>query len=274
MKSHLLLLNGPEKRDFIVEKCLKVCVPHFDAVAIVQSGKIPNHTNPIIERFTIHSTDDFIPFIEAYNILASTVAIGDRFLVLDSDEIPTKKLIEFVTSGDWAEANMLAVSYFHHHTSNDGDVYHITDSKDEFAPYRGFIKEDGLYAKTYEGGHQMFFNKEQRPIRAIGHINHMKHDFALLTSFLAYTLSIPKSQPISIDDIAMIEEIRNKFGITPSFVYKNFSNKMLMKELSLKLSGLHNKQVGEAFDFIITTNRDLAELYRYNECLGKCCKYE
>jgi hypothetical protein len=102
----------------------------------------------------------------------------------------------------------------------------------------------------------------------------------MLISTIAHTLAFPKSYGVT-EGLAFdtITKIRSKYGTELSFVYKNFTNKALFKEIKELLNPLTestNKiiiDIFRAIDFIIVNDKDLLELNRYESCKLECCNY-
>jgi hypothetical protein len=277
--THLLIMNGPEGRDFMVEKAIKVSTPYVDSIAILQNGYIEGHSNPNIDRYVRHKTK-FIGFEDAYNMLLSWIPKNEHFLILDSDEVPAGDLLRFCYSGEYGDFNIFGLQTYHHSVTNDGKIYSIINSGEGYCPTRFFKHVDTMRAKTFFGTHQSFVCDEVRHCPTSNHFNHVKHDFACWLSSFAHGIALPRAYSVTEDMVPAIEEIRDRFEITPAFIYQNFNNKNLIREVQEAFSDIKDSQLRavtdslKAMEFALSTDKELQELYKYERCIESCCENE
>lgn len=281
MRTHLLIMNGPEMRDAIIEMAIRVSEPVFDSIKIIQNGFVEGHHNPIIEKYVDWSFPNFIGYIAAYEILLLGIEEGDHFLILDSDEVPSPELLAFIKARNFdPNYNTWGMQFMHHQHYNDGIQDYITDSRETFCPARFFRYERGLQAKTWLGAHQAYQHKENKYVGTNLHINHIKHDFSILLSAFAHGVNSPESVGISKGlELETILEVKNRYNISPSFIYKKFEDKELFRSIKRDLSAIDKSsetsyiQIQQAVDFVLNTHKSLLELNRFMKCPQECCKY-
>lgn len=272
MRTHLLIMNGPERRDRILEKTIQVSEPIFDVINIVQNGYVEGHVNPIIDKYITHRFKKFIGYVAAYEILIEDMDDGDYFLILDSDEIPSTELLDFIKKREFGIYDTFHIQFMHHQFHNDGTLAYIVDSGTSFAPHRFFMYRPTLQAKTHDGAHQMYHHANPIATMTNLHINHIKHDFALLLSHFAHGVNSPESVEIrSGMEYDLLTKTRDEYKITPDVVYKKFNDKIFFRVLLsvlMPLSESSNKSCGdiiEAINFVLSTRRQLEDLYSFDE---------
>jgi len=282
MKTYLLILNGPEKRDFTVERAINVSIPAFDEIRVLQNGYLENHSNPLIEKYTTHSFSDSIDMVKAHELLVEDLQDGDYFLALDSDECPDPELLNFIKRKEFdPRYTHYGIQYKHHQIDNNGLFTYVVDSKEAFRAVRFHRYEDSMVVKTYFGSHTTYSHDDSsKYLPSNLHINHFKHDFAMLLSTIAHVITYPESNGITGGlEHDTIVKIRSKYDAKLSFIYKNFTNKSLFKEIRELLQPVSNSEVKvvidifRAIDFILANDKDLLELNRYQSCELECCTY-
>lgn len=280
MKTHLLIMNGPERRDFIIEKTLDRAEPVFSSISIYQNGWVKDQ-NPRIAKYIVNDDWGFISFADAYMAMLELVPIGDCFLVLDSDEIPDNKLMDFIKIGEYDDSyNMWGIQYMHHSIGLDYIVHTVLDSRESFCIPRLQRNDGTISVETYFGTHQAFVHTTNRVLHTDMHIIHIKHDFAVKLSSFAHAMALPESYGITGYAAEIVKYIKQKFGLNPPFIYNNFNNKSLLREVRKELRLFDYTTLSGAIDsinaleFALSTDKQLIDLYRYEECKRGCCDYD
>lgn len=300
---HLLITNGPQHRDFILERTIQICKPYFTSIRILQNGGYSG--NQLIRQHTIYQTQEFIDFISCQNILKDGIPEGDWIFALDSDERPQQGLLDSLKNcrksffeNREEEYNTVAFSFRHHSISNEGEVIAVSGEMYEFMPARLFRVEPGLTSTVGNSTHFGYLQKETKLHRSQNFINHYKHYFSILLSSLSFGLSFPDSIGIQPDmwEYEVISEIRNDFEkngqfssayecpfeirLTPATIYQQYNIKWFWKAIYptvLKLKESKNggcQDIIMAVQFLINNDQSLFMLNHHNICGRPCCEYK
>ncbi len=293
---HLLITNGPQHRDFILERTLQLCEPYFDSIRIIQNGGFSNSL--LIKKYTILKSEEFLKFEDCLDILKDGIPEGDWVFVLDSDETPQQELLDWIKDSEnrgVGNANMICFPFRHHSISNDGEIYNLIGGEVEgFKCFRMFRVEEGLYSSVYLSIHFGLKQKNERQYVCEHRINHYKHDFSLILSSLAFGLAHPDSIGVTEDmwEFSILQSIRGLFQksgqfhtnesvlVTPTNIYLySFYHSFWgeVKYLSDKLVKSENsscQNIAKAVDFLIENKKGYKELYSHKVCGKPCCEYK
>lgn len=279
MKTHLLMVNGPEQRDFIIEQTIDRCTPYFDCIKIVQNGLSNIEPSDKIKSYIISSSKTFKPFYHACQTLLDSVCIGDWFLYIDSDECPNLELLIHIHNKQFADCNTYQVPFYHHCISN-GEVTSVIDGS-YFTPARFFKKEKSTVPSVYMDLHFGFISDNMNVFKNDSYrINHYKDYLATGLSTVSHYLSFPESIGVQkdIDEVKKIVSRFDSYNMTT--IYETFEDKKLWGSILDAAEHLRNepdlsflKNLHTYLTLIASSDKKLAEIYRYNKCIQPCCDY-
>jgi len=281
---HLLITNGPQHRDFILDKTIEICRPFFDSIRIYQNGGYSN--SEIINGVTIGGSPTFKDFIYCQNFLKEGIPDGDWIFALDSDERPSMDLLLSLEGYMSTDTNTVSVPFKHHSFDNNGAIISTYGEVDTFRPSRMFKILPGLQSMVAGSAHFGYQQVQTNELQSPHFINHYKHEFATYLSTLSFGVSLPDSIGVtpSMPEFAVIERFKDTFEscfqekCTPSSVYEKFNNKTFWKSL-YSLAGDFKLyptcvNIALAIEFIAKNTKPLVELYQHDPCSRTCCNYE
>ena len=291
---HLLIMNGPEQRNFILERTIQICKPYFDSIRILQNGGSSN--SGIVNEYTIRWSNEFVGYTEGLDILKEGIPNGDWIFLLDSDERPQQSLLNFirdVNSGQFlTHANTISFPFRHHSITDEGKIYGICGHETGFVCNRMFKIEDGLKSGVHASAHFGFIQDNPLVFQTTHFINHFKHDFAYKFSSLSYGLAYPDSISITPEmwEYEVLTSVRqllaksvdeiniSKCEITPStpYLYYFLSSWSEIDKVATVLNKSESgacRDIAQIVEFLSKNKKSLDELYRHQKCSQSCCEY-
>jgi hypothetical protein len=99
MKLHLIILAGSDNRRQYIVDTIRVCEPHFDFVKLFDTGATDNTITAILDAPSEKRLYQFVApgpnmWHRAYQAAFDSVPVGDWFLFLDSDERPSRPMLD------------------------------------------------------------------------------------------------------------------------------------------------------------------------------------
>lgn len=282
---YLCIINGPEQRDNIIERTIRLSEPYFDRIMIFQNG-ISKEPSKLIDKYTVFESQDFIPLKDILIRMVHKVEQEAWILHSDSDEVCTKSTFQWIKNErNKLEDNNLSYVYFNAHRIVD-NKYQWRQVDGNFHYVRMYKNTDGIYPAVAQKVHfacsninpKIYHSKDIR-------VNHIKHDFAVKLSTLAFMIYAIDKQDVGFDNITdeeiiTLNNIKSYFGTeyTPAKTYQQFNNKNLWKEIikisnNLKTSNVaYVREMYDAMEFIINCDKQLVDLYTVPECEMSCCR--
>jgi hypothetical protein len=212
---HLLITNGPQHRDFILDRTIEICENYFDSIRIFQNGGNPNSEK--VDECVISRTKDFTDFITCQDILKDGIPEGDWIFALDSDERPTQEILSSLDELQKSDYNTISFPFKHHSITNEGKMFSVCGNVNGFRSARMFKVIPGLHSTVAWSAHFGYAQAtsnllQDNLLQHDGFINHFKHHFATLLSTLSFGLSLPDSigvtpemEEYSIDKIYAVQ---------------------------------------------------------------------
>jgi hypothetical protein len=98
-KIHLFILNGPCRREYLIDETLKSHIPYFDSVTILNKSfwsyeyfNQPKYKDKGVKSINVGYGDYSLPYVK----VSQMVPIGDWFCYLDSDERYNQTFLDFI----------------------------------------------------------------------------------------------------------------------------------------------------------------------------------
>lgn len=284
MTVHIIMVNGPEQRNSMVERTIDICRPYVDDIHILQNGTSGKSSDKILQ-YTKYTSDEFIPFIDIFNVALEYIPENDWFLRLDSDECPNLQLLQFLKyeMNKLEIYNMMQILFKGHNISNDKYTY----NQGYFETCRLFkkiptIRTESAYTVHigYNNHHPVIWRETRLKI------NHFKHDYAVLLSTVSnmvYSIDNKTKgfEHITDGEMWAINYIKSCFqNYTPATIYQTFEDKILWSNIlnNIKMLKMSNTpyivEIYDGIQFVVNCKQKLSELYQLPKCDGICCSYE
>lgn len=280
---HLFIINGPDRRESMVQKTCQVALNKVDSITVLDKtdGKIlaPFCLAKNVRRVQIPKGFDHQV---CFQLAIEQTKINDYLMLLDSDEIPSSKLLTFLAKRKYTkfpEANVFHVNMIHHFYDEFKNVLTAASPKDLVWVRPSLIKRDeGSIVECY-GVHSSLSNK-----------NKQKHDL----DFELCTIHCKTNSQISYSTLVYSFKDPTHYGIpetSPNYpillqwmkdngIDCNDDNRIcdmvldldMLRSIRSKLDWSTNEPILMHLNRFIDDYKGKLTIYDFRYCQNKCCE--